>query len=125
MAKKSKKAALDSITQSEGAAVLDDDGFETLGGEAGQEMAVGEVVEGKFQGVTRTLPGRKKGTTIPFYTVGNRSILGGTVLRTRIEEALAAGKLKVGDLMRVTRLEDAKKKPGQNPAKIYRVQVKR
>jgi hypothetical protein len=53
--------------------------------------------------------------------VGGRSILGGTVLRSRIEE----GKVQVGDTLKITRLEDAKKKPGQNPAKLFDVRVKR
>lgn len=105
--------------------VLDDDGFETLGGEAGTEMAVGEVVTGPFGGIVRSMPGKKRGQEVPFYQVGNRTLLGGTVLRTRIEDARKAGKLKEGDIMRVTRLEDAKAKRGQNAAKIYRVQVKR
>ena len=115
MAKKSK-------AQSNGNTVIDDEGYEILGGGNGQEMQIGEVVEGTYLGVTRTLPSKQKGKpAIPFYSVGGRSILGGTVLRSRIEE----GKVQVGDTLKITRLEDAKKKPGQNPAKLFDVRVKR
>ncbi len=102
--------------------VVDSDGFEVLGGGVGTEMQVGEVVEGVYGGVTRTMPSRQKGKPpIPFYQVGARQLLGGTVLRDRIE----GGKVKPGDMLRVTRLEDAPAKKGQNPAKVYDVRVKR
>jgi hypothetical protein len=108
-----------------GTSNVGDDGFEMLGGAVGKEMAVGEVVTGVYAGVVREMPGRRKGTTIPFYQVGDRTLLGSTVLKSRIEEGERLEKLHVGDTVRVTRIEDAKKKPGQNPAKIYLVEVKR
>lgn len=102
--------------------VVDADGFEIIGGGDGAEMAVGEVVEGLFGGITRSLPAKKKGQPpLPIYAVGTRTLLGGTVLRARFEE----GGIKVGDLVRVTRLADAPKKPGRNPAKLFQVGVKR
>ncbi len=104
---------------------VDEDGFELLGGGVGKEMAIGEVVTGVFGGVVREMPGKKKGTRVPFYQVGDRALLGSTVLKSRIDEAMKAGKLKEGDELRVTRTEDAAKKPGQNPAKIYEVRVRR
>lgn len=104
--------------------ILSDDGFETIGGATGQEMAIGEVVTGVYGGIIRTMPGKKRGTSIPFYLVGDRSLLGSTVLKSRIEEGEKLGKVTRGCIMRVTRLEDSKKKPGQNPAKVYKVEVK-
>jgi hypothetical protein len=101
--------------------IVDDDGFEILGGSS-QEIQIGEVIEGVYGGVTRSMPSRKKGQPpIPFYQVGARQVLGGTVLRQRIEE----GKVKPGDTLRITRLEDAPAKRGQNPAKLFDVRVKR
>ena len=101
--------------------LVDAEGFEILGG-AGGEPQIGEVIEGTYGGVVRTLKARKKGAPpIPFYAVGARELLGGAVLRARIE----GGKVAVGDFLRVIRLEDAPKKPGQNPAKLYDVRVKR
>lgn len=104
---------------------VDEDGFELVGGGVGKEMAVGEVVTGVYGGVVREMKGRKKGTTVPFYQVGDRPLLGSTVLRSRIEEATKAGKLKVGDLVRVTRVADAAAKKGMAPAKIHELRVKR
>lgn len=100
--------------------IVDEDGYEILGGSS-EEMQIGEVVEGVFHGVVRTMAGLKKGTTVPFYQVGARQILGGTVLKNRIEE----GKVKEGDMLKITRVADAKKKPGREPAKMYQVRVKR
>lgn len=102
--------------------VFDAEGFEVLGGGVGTEMQIGEVVEGAYGGITRTMRSRQKGKPpIPFYQVGARQLLGGTVLRARIED----GKVMPGDFLRVTRLEDAPAKKGQNPAKVYDVRVKR
>jgi hypothetical protein len=106
-------------------AVKSSDGFEMLGGGLGKEMALGEVVTGVYGGVARVMPGKRKGTTVPFYQVGDRVLLGSTVLRTRIEEGEKAGKLKVGDTIRVTRIEDLPAKRGQAPAKMHTVEVKR
>lgn len=109
-------------TRAKDGKVYDDDGFEVIGGGVGKEMQVGEVVEGVFGGVVRTQPSKQKGKPpLPFYQVGDRQLLGGTVLRSRIEE----GKVKPGDYLRVTRIEDAPAKRGQNPAKVYDVRVKR
>ena len=104
---------------------VDEDGFELLGGGQGKEMAIGEVVTGVYGGVVREMPGKRKGTKVPFYQVGDRALLGSTVLKSRIEEAIKAKKLKEGDELRVTRIEDAPKKPGQSPAKLYEVRVRR
>lgn len=104
---------------------IDEDGFELLGGGQGKEMAIGEVVTGVFGGVVREMKGKRKGTVVPFYQVGDRALLGSAVLKSRIEEAMKAGKLKEGDELRVTRIEDAPKKPGQSPAKLYEVRVRR
>lgn len=101
--------------------VLDDEGFEILGGGVGVEVQIGEVVEGIFGGVVRSMSGAKKGTSVPFYQIGSRSVMGGTVLRTRIEE----GNVQPGDLLRITRMPDAKPRKGQNAAKIFDVRVKR
>lgn len=106
-------------------ATVDEDGYELIGGAAGKEMAVGEVVTGRYGGVVRTMPGKRKGSVIPFYQVGDRTLLGSTVLRDRFEEGIKLGKLKEGDMVRVTRIEDAKPKRGQNAAKVYTVGVKR
>lgn len=108
-----------------GGVLIDEDGFEQLGGGVGTEMAIGEVVTGEFGGVVRVMPGKRRGSSVPFYQVGDRTLLGGTVLKNRIEEGMKAGKLKEGDTIRVTRIEDAKAKRGQNPAKLYTVGVKR
>jgi hypothetical protein len=121
MSKKNGKRKSDPVTGE----TISDDGFEMLGGGVGKEMAIGEVVVGKFGGVVREMPSKRKGETVPFYQVGDRTLLGSTVLRSRIEEGLKSGKLEVGDTMRVTRIEDAAKKRGQNPAKVYTVEVKR
>lgn len=99
----------------------DAEGFEIVGGSGGKEMAIGEVVEGVYGGVVRTMPGRKKGSKVPFYQVGDRALLGSTVLKSRIED----GKITEGDFVRVTRLEDGTAKKGQNAAKIFEVRVKR
>jgi len=115
----------DPVTGELVASAVDEDGFELLGGGVGKEMAIGEVVTGVFGGVARTMPGKKRGTSVPFYVVGDRALLGSTVLRSRIEDGIKAGKLKEGDVIRVTRIEDAKAKRGQNPAKVYTVAVKR
>ena len=48
-------------------------------------------------------------------------MLGSTVLRQRIEE----GKVKEGDFLRVTRVEDGPAKRGRNACKVYDVRVKR
>lgn len=104
---------------------IDEDGFETIGGSVGKELEIGEVVTGVFGGIVREMAGRKKGTKIPFYLVGDRALLGSTVLRNRIEEGIKLKKLSVGDEVRVTRIEDAKRKPGMNPAKLYTVGVRR
>lgn len=123
MAKKAivKKASKQGAFQVKGNVIVDDDGFEVLGGGSGQQIEIGEVVEGIFGGIVRTMPGKKKGQSVPFYQVGTRQILGGTVLKSRIEE----GKVKVGDMLRITRLEDAPPKRGQNAAKLFDVRVKR
>lgn len=105
--------------------VIDDEGFELLGGGRGKEMALGEVVVGIYGGVVRSMKGQRKGTTVPFYQVGDRALLGSTILRSRIEEATKAKKLREGDILKVTRIEDIKAKPGQSPAKNYEVRVKR
>jgi len=119
--RKSKKANGKSQTTP----VIDDEGFELLGGGQGKEMALGEVVVGVFAGVVRSMKGQRKGTTVPFYQVGDRALLGSTILRSRIEEAIKAKKLREGDTLKVTRIEDIKAKPGQSPAKNYEVRVKR
>jgi len=100
---------------------VDEDGFEILGGDQ-SPLAVGEVVMGVFGGVVRHLPAKKKGQApLPVYRVGTRELLGNTVLRDRIEK----GEVKEGDTLKVTRLEDAPAKKGQNPAKMFAVGVKR
>lgn len=105
---------------------VSDDGFEMIGGGGGgTEMAIGEVVTGVYGGIVRTMPGQKRGTVIPFYDVGGRALLGGTVLRNRVEEAIKLGKLKEGKVVRVTRVEDGKKRRGQNAPKVYTLEVKR
>lgn len=103
----------------------DADGFEMLGGGVGREMGIGEVHVGVFRGVVREMAGKKKGTKVPFFLVGDRPLLGSTVLRSRIEEGIKAGKLAEGDTIRVTRIEDGPAKRGQNAPKIYTVEVKR
>jgi len=113
-----KKVSLGRVAN--GGIVYDEDGFEVLGG-GGQAIEIGEVVEGIFAGVVRNMPGKKRGQSVPFYQVGSRQVLGGTVIKSRIEE----GKVKVGDFLRITRLEDAPAKRGQNPAKLFDVRVKR
>lgn len=101
---------------------VDADGFEILGGGSGAAIEIGEVVEGVFEGVIRTMPGKGKGKSpVPFYGVGGRSVLGGAVLKQRIED----GKVKPGDYLRILRLEDAPAKRGQNAAKLFDVRVKR
>lgn len=116
-----KKLAAKAKTRDGKPVIVDGDGFEVLGGGSGQQIEVGEIVEGVFGGIVRTMPGKKKGQSVPFYQVGARQVLGGTVLKSRIEE----GKVKVGDILRITRLEDAAPKRGQNAAKLYDVRVKR
>jgi hypothetical protein len=116
-----KKAIAKKQTVTPRGVVIDEDGFEVLGGGNGQAMEVGEIVEGPFGGIARTLPGKKKGQIVPIYQIGARQVLGGTVLKSRIEE----GKVKVGDVLRITRLEDAPAKRGQNAAKLFDVRVKR
>jgi hypothetical protein len=113
-----KKAAAARSTKATGG-----DDWELLGGEGGTEMEVGEVVIGVYGGITRyhTPKGKGKKTPIPFYQVGDRALLGGAVLKARIEE----GQILPGDELEVTRLEDADPKPGQSPAKIYKVRVRR
>jgi hypothetical protein len=101
--------------------ILDEEGFEILGGGVGVEVQIGEVVEGIFGGVIRNMAGAKKGTSVPFYQIGARSVMGGTVLRTRIEE----GNVLPGDFLRITRMPDGKSKKGQNAPKIFDVRVKR
>jgi hypothetical protein len=105
---------------SSGGPVTDEDGFEVLGGDQ-TPLQVGECIVGTFGGIVRTMPGRRKGTEIPVYQIGTRSVLGTAVLINRITE----GKVSVGDTLKVTRLEDAAAKKGQNPAKLYDVRVKR
>jgi hypothetical protein len=105
--------------------IVSDDGFELIGGGQGKEMAIGEVVTGVYAGIVRTMPGKKRGSVIPFYQVGDRALLGSTVLKNRIEEGVKLGKIREGKTLRVTRIEDAKAKRGQNPAKLYTVEVKR
>lgn len=101
--------------------VVDDEGYEILGGDS-SAMAVGEVVEGVFGGVVRNLPAKKKGVPpVPVYQIGARTVIGGTVLRDRIEK----GKVKEGDYLKVTRLEDGAAKKGQNAPKMFAVGVKR
>lgn len=100
--------------------VVDDEGFEVVGGDQ-SPMAVGEVVTGVFGGVVRTIAGRRKGSSVPVYQVGTRNILGTAVLVSRITE----GRIKEGDILKVTRLEDAEAKKGHNAAKLYDVRVKR
>ena len=119
--KNRKKTDTDPVTGE----VTSDDGFVMLGGGVGKEMAIGEVVVGKFEGVVRSMPGRRKGSTVDFYGVGGRPLLGSTVLASRIEDGIKAGKLAIGDIVRITRLEDGEKKKGQNAPKIYTVEVKR
>lgn len=104
------------------APILDEDGFEILGGASG-ELKIGEVVEGVFGGVVRELESIQKGKPgVPLYQIGARVVLGSTVLRNRIED----GGVDVGDTLKVTRLEDAKsKKKGFNDTKIFDVRVKR
>jgi hypothetical protein len=117
-----KKAIQKIGTRGKGSTVKDDDGFEVLGGGNSNGLEIGEMVEGVYGGVVRTMPGKKRGSDpIPFYQVGTRVLLGGTVLKKRIEE----GKVKPGDMLRVTRLEDAPAKRGQNAAKLFDVRVKR
>ena len=104
-----------------GAPVIDDEGFEVIGGD-NSEMAVGEVVIGVYGGIVRYLePLKKGGERLPVFQVGTRTLLGGTVLRNRI----ADGKVAEGDLLKITRLPDGKKKPGQNAPKLFAVAVKR
>ena len=104
---------------------IDDEGYEILGGGIGKEMAIGEVVVGTYGGIVREMPGKKRGTSIPFYQVGDRTLLGSTVLRDRFEQGEKSGKLSIGDTVRVTRVEDAPAKRGQNAAKVFEVAVKR
>lgn len=112
MAKAKKRAAT---------AIKSTDGFELIGG-GGGEIQLGEVVTGVYGGVVRTLPAKRKGQPpLPIFLIGDRTVLGGTVLRQRFEE----GKVKEGDTVRLTRLEDAPAKAGHNPAKVFKVEVKR
>lgn len=100
---------------------VDKDGFELLGGD-NSPMAVGEVVVGEFGGVVRVLPSKRKGgEAVPIYQVGDRSVLGSTVLKSRIED----GNVEVGDTLEITRLEDGTAKKGQSAPKMYKVRVKR
>ncbi len=97
---------------------LDEDGFEIIGGDS-TPLQVGEMVEGLYGGVVRSLKGKKG--NVPVIQIGTRTILGNVVLMSRIKD----GKVNEGDTLRVTRLEDAAKKPGRNPAKMFAVAVKR
>jgi len=97
---------------------VDDEGFEIIGGDSAP-MAIGEVVEGVFGGVVRTIKGRKG--QVPVYQVGTRTILANAVLKSKIED----GKVQEGDYLRITRLEDGTAKKGQNPPKMFQVGVKR
>lgn len=100
---------------------VDEDGFEIIGGDQ-SEIAVGEVVIGEFRGVLRTLPAKQKGKDpVPVYGIGPRAVIGGTVLKTRIED----GQVRPGDILKITRLEDAPAKKGHNAAKLFDVRVKR
>jgi hypothetical protein len=104
-----------------GKTAIDEDGFEIIGG-SNAPIEIGEVVEGEYCGVVRHLPPKRKGQApLPVYRIGARDVLGGTVLKQRIED----GKVKPGDTLRITRLEDAPAKKGQNPAKLFDVRVKR
>lgn len=107
-------------TSKRGANPIGDDGWEDLSGTS-QELQVGEQCIGKFMGIVRTMSSRKKGEKIPFFGVGDRQLLGGTVLKRIIED----NKVMVGDLLEVTRLEDGTAKKGQNAPKLYRVRVQR
>jgi len=99
---------------------LDADGFEIIGGDSAP-MAVGEVVEGVYGGIARTVPGAKKGQLVPIFQIGTRTIMGGAVLASKIRD----GKVEEGDYLRVTRLEDGTAKKGQNAPKMFQVGVKR
>lgn len=105
----------------EASAALDEEGFEILGGD-NSPLAVGEVMEGKFRGIVRALPNKRKGQLpIPVYGVGARTIIASTVLADRIN----GGNVKEGDYLRIIRLPDAEAKKGQNAAKLFDVRVKR
>jgi hypothetical protein len=105
-------------TAGPGTAPVDDDGFEIIGGDSAP-MAVGEVVEGVFRGVVRSLKGRKG--PVPIFGIGTRTILGNAVLASKIKD----GKVQEGDYLRVTRLEDGTAKKGQSAPKMFQVGVKR
>ncbi len=105
-------------TQKNVAAGVDEDGFEIIGGDSAP-MAIGEVVEGVFGGVASTFKGRKG--PVPIYQVGTRTIMAGAVLVRKLKD----GKVKVGDTLRVTRLEDGAAKKGQSAPKMFAVGVKR
>lgn len=101
---------------------VDNDGWETLGGGEGTEPEIGEVIEGVFYGSPRSLKPLAKGQKgAPIYLIGERSLVGGAVLRMRIEE----GKVAVGDKLEVTRLPDLPAKKGQSAGKNYKVRVQR
>jgi len=97
---------------------VDEDGFEIIGGDSAP-MGVGEVVEGVCGGVARTIKGRTG--PVPIYQIGTRTIMGTAVLQSKIKD----GKVKEGDYLRVTRLEDGTAKKGQNAPKMFQVGVKR
>jgi hypothetical protein len=97
---------------------VDEEGFEIIGGDSAP-MAIGEVVEGVFGGVVRSIKGRKG--MVPIFQIGTRTILGNAVLASKIKD----GNVKEGDYLRVTRLEDGTPKKGQNPPKMFQVGVKR
>lgn len=125
MAKKNgkKNGAIDPVTgepeqRTSGAPIVDDEGFEIIGGDS-TPMQIGEVVVGVYGGEVRSFKGRKG--QVPIYQIGARTIMGGAVLTNRIKD----GKVEIGDILKVTRIEDAPAKKGQNPAKMYEVRVKR
>jgi hypothetical protein len=97
---------------------VDEDGFEIIGGDSAP-MGIGEVVEGVFGGVARTIKGRNG--QVPIYQIGTRTIMGTAVLQSKIKD----GKVQEGDYLRVTRLADGTAKKGQNAPKMFQVGVKR
>jgi hypothetical protein len=108
-------------TKSTKGPVMDDDGFEVIGGD-NSPMAIGEVIVGEYGGVVRTLPAKRRGAPpVPVYQIGSRTVLGNAVLKARIED----GKVKEGDILKVTRLEDGTAKKGQSAPKLFAVGVKR
>ena len=101
--------------------LVDEDGFEVVGGD-NAPLAVGETIVGPYAGVVRTMPSTRKGKPpIRVHGFGARSILGGAV----IERLIGDGKVKVGDMCKLTRLADGVAKKGQNAPKLYELRVKR